>query len=155
MFSRTSALLLVLVMVLAPVTLWSKQDPLAKLVGTWKQTPDPGPPPQIRLHRWELLGKDRMKHISERVNAQGERSVDDGQIDNYDGKEHPDGPDGQVVLFRRIDANTIQQIRSKDGKILRFLERVISPDGRTLTIRQIGTDRQGRSVSEVRVYKKQ
>ena len=154
MFARTSAL--VLVMVLAPGALWSQQDPLEKLVGTWKQTPDPGPPPQIRLHRWELLGKDRMKHVSERVNAQGERSVDDGQIDIYDGKEHPDGP-GRVVLFRRIDANIIQQIRTsiQDGKILRFLERVISPDGRTLTIRQIGTDRQGRSVSEVRIYKKQ
>ncbi len=154
MFARTSAL--VLVMVLAPGALWSQQDPLEKLVGTWRQTPDPGPPPQIRLHRWELLGKDRMKHVSERVNAQGERTVGEDQIDIYDGKEHPDGP-GRVVLFRRIDANIIQQIRTsiQDGKILRFLERVISPDGRTLTIRQIGTDRQGRSVSEVRVYKKQ
>ncbi len=153
MYTRVFALLLV--MLLAPGALRSQQDPLEKLAGTWRQTPDPGPPPQLRLHRWELLGKDRMKHTSERVNAQGERSVDDGQIDNYDGKEHPDGPGGQVTRFRRIDANTIQQIRSKDGKIIRFLERVISPDGKTLTIRQIGTDRQGRSVSAVRVYKKQ
>ncbi len=154
MFAQTFALLLV--MLLAPGALWSQQDPLEKLVGTWRQTPDPGPPPQLRLHRWELLGKDRMKHVSERVNAQGERTVDEEQIDNYDGKEHPDGP-GRVVRFLRIDAHTIQQIRTsaQDGQILRFLERVISPDGRTLTIRQIGADGQGRSVSAVRVYKKQ
>ena len=154
MYARTSALLLI--MLLAPVALWSQQDPLEKLAGTWRQTPDPGPPPQIRLHRWELLGKDRMKHVSERVNAQGERTVGEDQFDIYDGKEHPDGP-GSVVRFLRIDAHTIQQIRTstQDRRILRFLERVISPDGRTLTIRQIGTDGQGRSVSAVRVYKKQ
>jgi uncharacterized GH25 family protein len=157
----TRAPLLVLAMVFASGTLWSQQDPLEKLAGTWKQdfsktTPVPSPLPQSRTHRWEMAGKDKMKHVSETVSANGERTVTEEQADDYSGKPYPDGEEGQTTVFRRIDSNTIQQIRTgKNGQIVRFLERVISPDGKTLTIRQIAVDAQGRGSQAIQVYHKQ
>jgi len=152
--------LFLLVLILAPGALWSQQDPLLRLGGTWQQnfaksTPVPTPLPRSRIHIYEPAGKDRMKHTSEEIDANGEKTVNEG-IDTYDGKEHPDdSARADTVLHRRVDSYTTQQIMSKDGKIVRFLERVVSPDGRTLTIRQIGADAQGRAVISIGTYKKQ
>ena len=153
--------MLIMVLVAIPSISWSQQDPIEKLIGTWKQDfsqtrPAPSPEPQSRIHRWELAGKDRMKHISEIVEADGTKRVTEEQTDDYSGKPYPDGDDGQTTVFRRIDANTIQQIRSaSDGQIVRFLERVISSDGKTLTVRQVGVNSQGKVNQQIQVYQKQ
>ena len=97
-----------------------------------------------------------MKHVSEIVEADGTKRVTEEQTDDYSGKPYPDGDAGQTTVFRRIDANTIQQIRTgKDGQIVRFLERVISTDGKTLTVRQVGVTAEGKANQEIQVYQKQ
>ena len=153
--------LLIVILVAAPSISWSQQDPVEKLAGTWKQDfsrskPVPSPQPLSRIHRWELAGKDKMKHISEIVEADGTKTVTEEQTDDYSGKPYPDGDNGQTTVFRRIDANTIQQIRTgRDGQIVRFLERVISTDGKMLTVRQVGVDAQGKANQQIQVYQKQ
>ena len=153
--------LLIMILVAAPSISWSQQDPIEKLAGTWKQDftqtrPVPSPVPQSRFHHWELAGKDKMKHVSEITEADGKKTVTDEQTDDYSGKPYPDGDEGQTTVFRRVDENTIQQIRTgKDGHIVRFLERVISPDGKTLTVRQVGVTAEGKANQEIQVYQKQ
>jgi len=155
-------LIVLLALLSAPGTVWGQQDiqaTLQKLVGTWvqdfsKTRPAPSPVPRSRTHQWELAGKDKMRHVSETINANGEKVTTETQTDDYSGKEYPDGDPGQVSTFRVIDANTIQQIRSRNGQIVRFLERVISPDGKTLTIRQIAVDAQGKGSQAIQVYYK-
>ena len=153
--------LLLMMLVAAPSISWSQQDPMEKLAGTWKQDfsqskPAPSPVPQLRTHRWELAGKDKMKHVSEIIEADGTRTVTEEQTDDYSGQPYPDGGEGNTSVFRRIDANTIQQIRTgQDGQIVRFLERVISADGKTLTTRQIGVNAEGKANREIQVYHKQ
>lgn len=153
--------LLLMMLIAAPSISWSQQDPMEKLAGTWLQDfsqsrPMPSPVPQRRTHRWELAGKDKMKHVSEIVEADGTRTVTDEQTDDYSGKSYPDGGEGNTTVFRRIDANTIQQIRTgKDGQIVRFLERVISEDGKTLTTRQVGVNAEGKANQEIQVYHRQ
>jgi hypothetical protein len=140
--------------------LWGQQNPLEKLEGTWKQDfsqtrPTPDPLPVSRIHRWEMLDNDKMRHFSERVYADGTKSVEENQIDDYSGKPYADGDEGETSIFRLIDSNTIQQIRTRNGQIARFLERVISPDEKTLTIQQVGVEANGNARQVIQVYHKQ
>ena len=135
-------------------------DALAKLEGTWEQDfshtrPAPDPLPVSRIHRWEMIGPDKMRHFSERVFTDGTKSTEENQTDDYSGTPYPDGDEGETSIFRLIDSNTIQQIRTRDGQIARFLERVISDDGKTLTIRQVGVEADGKPRQIIQVYHKQ
>jgi hypothetical protein len=134
---------------------------LQKLVGDWAQDfaktqPVPKPTPQARVHHWKMNGSGKMSHYLTTTDADGKKTQTDLQTDDYSGKEYPDNLPGQFSKFRVIDPVTIQQIRTdKDGQILRFLERSISPDGRTLTIKQISTDGNGKGEHQIQVYHKQ
>ena len=148
----------------APEVVWSQQNidaTLQKLVGSWaqdfKQTqPVPKPTPLSRVHHWKMNGSGKMSHYLSTTEADGKKIQTDMQTDDYSGKEYADNLPGQKSRFRVIDPFTIQQIRTnKDGQILRFLERSISPDGKTLTIKQIQTDNKGKGEHQIQVYHKQ
>ena len=134
---------------------------LQKLVGSWAQDftktqPVPKPTPQSRVHHWKMAGPGKMSHYLATTEADGKKIQTDMQTDDYSGKEYADNLPGQKSRFRVIDPFTIQQIRTnKDGQILRFLERSISPDGKTLTIKQVSTDEKGKGEHQIQVYRKQ
>jgi hypothetical protein len=134
---------------------------LQKLVGDWAQDftktqPVPKPTPQSRVHHWKMNGSGKMSHYLTTTEADGKKTQTDMQTDDYSGKEYPDNEPGQKSKFRVIDEWTIQQIRTgPDGQILRFLERSISPDGKTLTIKQITTNGKGKGEHQIQVYHKQ
>ena len=134
---------------------------LQKLVGDWAQDfkltrPVPKPTPQSRVHHWKMNGSGKMQHYLTTTEADGKKTQTDMQTDDYSGKEYADNEPGQKSKFRVIDEFTIQQIRTgPDGQILRFLERSISPDGKTLTIKQIQTDNKGKGEHQIQVYHKQ
>ena len=134
---------------------------LQKLVGDWAQDfaktqPVPKPTPQSRVHHWKMDGSGKMSHYLTTTEADGKKTQTNMQTDDYSGREYPDNAPGQFSKFRVIDPFTIQQIRTdKDGQILRFLERSISPDGKTLTIKQITTDGKGKGENQIQVYHKQ
>jgi hypothetical protein len=74
----------------------------------------------------------------------------------FDGKDYPDlGPDvrpGETSCAKRIDEHTIQVTDKLDGKVISTEERVVSPDGMTLTITSYVT---GQTKPIVQVFAKQ
>jgi hypothetical protein len=73
---------------------------------------------------------------------------------SYDGKDYPykGSPDYETVSLKRVDANTTTFTQSRGGKIVLTGTRVVSPDGRTLTITAKGTNAKGQQVETVTVY---
>jgi hypothetical protein len=77
----------------------------------------------------------------------------------YDGKPHPTtGVAGGLfdsTTYTRIDANTLNWVRSKDGRTVQTGSNVLSPDGKTFTVTTDGTGLNGQPVHNVAVYEKQ
>lgn len=138
--------------------LWAADDPL---LGTWKlnltkSTYSPGPPPKSGTTTYEPYGKDGVKFTSDQVNAQG-RSLHVTFVAEYDGKDYPvtGDPNRDAIFMKRIDAYATETTNRKDGKITTSSRRVVSKDGKTLTITTTGTNPQGQPVHNVMVYDKQ
>jgi len=148
----------VLALLFIPAALWAGSDPL---MGTWKlnlskSTYSPGPPPTNSLNTYEPYGKDGFKYNAFQVDAHG-KSLHVTFVAEYDGKDYPiTGDPGRDAIFaERIDAYTTHTTNRKDGKITTTSLRVISRDGKTMTITTTGTDAQGRPVHNVGVYDRQ
>ncbi|HEY7169971.1 MAG TPA: hypothetical protein VH417_03930 [Vicinamibacterales bacterium] len=130
-------------------------------IGTWelnlgKSTFSPGPPPQ-RQTLWYKVEGQQMIALLQGVDAQGHPiTPDPGNFTIYlDGKDHPTPRPGyDTSNWKRINANKYVVYRKKAGKTVLTSTNVVSEDGHTLTITTTGTDENGRSVSNVRVYDK-
>jgi len=66
---------------------------------------------------------------------------------------HPGTDD--MAARTRIDANTIQTVNKKGGKVTTTQRSAVSADGKTRTVTTTGTDAQGRTVNNVAVYDRQ
>ena len=144
------------------VAAWAADDPQT---GTWKLNVakskfSPGPPPKSQTVTVVPSGKDGVKLTLEAVNAKGEK-LNVGYSAGYDGKEYPrtetgaGAVSGQTVTLKRIDSHTAERIAYLAGKKLTTEQWVISPDGKTRTVTQMGTNAQGQTVNIVMVYEKQ
>ena len=60
-----------------------------------------------------------------------------------------------MTSLKRIDAHTSELTRKKGGKVVQTARRVISTDGKTMTITTTGVDDKSRTVDNVAVYDKQ
>jgi hypothetical protein len=139
-------------------TLWAADDPL---MGTWKvnvakSTYSSGAPPMSTISTYEPFGKDGFRFTSDTVNAQGKASHIT-YVSEYDGKDYPiaGDPTRDSNSAKRIDRYTHLITNKKSGKITTTSRRVISKDGRTLTITTTGTNSQGQEVHQVQVFEKQ
>lgn len=138
---------------------WAQSDPL---VGTWKlnlskSIYDPGPPPQSLVHQYESAGKDTYKNTRDMVDANG-KSFHRELMLVFDGKEHPRAnPSSRMdaTMDRRIDAYNLEGMSMKDGKLITVFMRSVSPDGKTLTFKTMGTNAEGKPFSRVEVFDKQ
>jgi hypothetical protein len=137
--------------------LWAADDPL---MGTWKLNLDkskysPGSPPMSSTNTYEPYGKDGFKFTSDHVDAQG-KSSHVTFVAEYDGKDYPitGDPSRDAIIAKRIDLYTHQTTSKKGGKIMTTSRRVISKDGKTLTITTTGKNAQGQPVHNVMVYEK-
>lgn len=149
---------LVLAVLAVSVGLWAQQDPI---IGTWKLNLakskfSPGPPPKSQIAKWEPSANNGLKLAFDIVDAQG-NSTHGGYTANYDGKDYPytGNPDADVVSMKRIDASTTDATWKKAGKVTRTARRVVSKDGKTLTVTLKGTNTQGQPVNDLTVYDKQ
>ncbi len=140
------------VMVAAPVM--AQRDPL---VGTWtlnpaKSTYSPGPAPRSEVVTYEAA-EDGVKYTVKQTGADGKSAVLEGRL-IYDGKDYPatGTSDYDAVSTRRIDANTSETARTKGGKVVQTVRRVLSTDGRTLTLTTKGVMATGASIHNVAVY---
>ena len=144
------------------VAAWAADDPQT---GTWKLNVakskfSPGPPPKSQTVTIVPFGNDGVKLHVDAMNAKGEKSAIEYSA-KYDGKEYPrtetgaGAVSGQTVTLKRIDTHNAERIAYLAGKKLTTERWVISPDGKTRTVTQRGTNAQGQTVNIVMVYEKQ
>jgi len=154
-FVPPAALLLGFAAVIVPGrTALAQTDPA---IGSWtlnvaKSTYTPGPAPRSQTITITASAKG-IKVVSKGIDGKGKPTS----------TEYTAGFDGQnvPVMFnliydslsqKRIDKNTTELVRKKAGKVVQTATRVVSADGKTMTITTNGADEQGRPVSNVAVF---
>ena len=130
-------------------------------VGQWsmnlaKSKYSPGPAPKSVMSTWEAAGKGY------KVTVKTEPAAGPAQqwsyTTNLDGKESPvtgNNPNADTVTVKRIDANTLELVSSKGGKVTTSQRNVASVDGKTRTVTTTGTNAQGQKVNSVAVFERQ
>jgi hypothetical protein len=85
-----------------------------------------------------------------------DKPVQVGYEAKFDGKDYPAKvPDGDTVVLKRIDANTLQTIQKKGGKATVTVTSKVSADGKTRTSTFTGKNSEGKAVHNVAVYERQ
>jgi hypothetical protein len=79
------------------------------------------------------------------------------RVQYRDGKEEKQATAGSAdaTLAKKIDANTWDFDLKKDGKVVGHVHRVVSADGKTLTVHNTGTQLSGAKGDETLVFDKQ
>jgi len=146
--------------VLAVAVLASAQ-PKDAFVGTWrlnlgKSTYSPGPPPKSTTTIYETAGQGYK--VSVKIEPASGPTLQWSFTSNLDGKDSPitgDNPNADTAAVKRIDANTLEIVNKKGGKVTTTQKNVVAPDGKTRTVTTTGTDAKGQKVNNVAVYEKQ
>jgi hypothetical protein len=155
----TMALLGLAVATALPQTGLAQSNPL---IGTWKLNLAKSkyigaPPPRSQTMTFAGEGENLTNNV-EAVDAQGQ-AIKTMFIHIYDGKPHPTtGVAGGLYdssAYTRIEANTVNFVRLKDGKALQTGWAVVSGDGKTYTVTTGGTGLNGQPISTVGVFEKQ
>ncbi|MGH7710704.1 MAG: hypothetical protein ACREOG_05440 [Gemmatimonadaceae bacterium] len=74
----------------------------------------------------------------------------------YDGKRYPisGSPNADSVSFARLDVRTVERFDTRGSAFVGSVTRIVSPDGKTLTVMNKPVNPQGRTVSSVLVYER-
>jgi len=130
------------------------------IIGTWKLNPaksklNSGPPPKSQTLTYEAAGQG-VKVTVKGTDAEG-KPIDSQFTANYDGKDYPvtGNPVWDTITWKRIDAYKSESTRKKAGKVVGTASRVVSKDGKTLTITEKGVTAKGEKISNTVVYEKQ
>ena len=154
---RMVALGAVLAVVL-PVSGLSAQaaDPV---IGTWelnlaKSKYSPGPPPKSQTRTYEVAGQ-AVKFSAKGVDAEGKPTLVQYTA-SYDGKDYPitGNPDAETISLKRIDSFTAESTLKKAGKVVITTRRVISKDGKVMTLTSKGTNAKGETLNNMLVFDK-
>jgi hypothetical protein len=75
----------------------------------------------------------------------------------YDGKRYPisGSPNVDSISFARLDARTVERFDTKGTTFIGSQTRVVSPDGKTLTVMAKPMGPQGRTVGSILVFDRQ
>jgi hypothetical protein len=146
------------VLAVAAIATAQAKDPF---VGTWtlnlaKSKYSPGPAPKSSTSTYEAAGKGY------KVSVKQEPATGPVQQWSYtsdlDGKDVPitgNNPNADTVSAKRIDANTLEVVNKKNGKVTTTQKNVVAADGKTRTVTTTGTNGQGQKVNNVAIYEKQ
>ena len=147
----------IVVLVMSGVQLPAQEtDPL---VGTWelnvaKSKFSPGRAPKSETRTYVVSGQD-VKATTKGVDSAGKPTAAEFTI-NYDGKDRPmtGNPDADTLSLKRVDAFTTEFTQKRAGKVVMTGTRIISRDGKTMTITTKGTDATGRTINDVAAFEK-
>jgi hypothetical protein len=156
--ARVVTVLAVGVFTVAALAAAQTKDPF---VGSWRLNAaaskyTPGPAPKSVTSTYETSGKGY------KVSVKNEPAS--GPVQQYswtsdlDGKDVPvtgNNPNADTIAAKRIDANTLEVVNKKGGKVTVTQRNVVSADGKTRTVTSTGTDAQGQKVNNVAVFEKQ
>ena len=128
--------------------------------GTWKLNVEkskysPGPAPKSATMKIEASGQGET-NTTEGVNAEG-AATKVQYTAQFDGKDYPltGSPTADQTSLKRLDARTIERTDKKGDKVVATLTRVVSEDGKTMTVTTTGTNAQGQAMNNVTVWEKQ
>jgi hypothetical protein len=134
-------------------------DEDALLLGTWKLNVGRsqyrlGKPPVSQLRTYEPQGRS-VKATIITVFPDG-TSTTVGYVANYDSLEYTvtGSPDADTIALKKVAPRTAEAVLSHAGMVMATTSRVISEDGRTMTITYKGS-LLGKQVDYVSVYDKQ
>lgn len=156
---RTASLALILAIAAVTILSLSAQagDPLA---GTWelnltKSKFINAPAPKSETRTYEVTGQ-QVKMTAKRVKADGQTG-NFGYTANPDGKNYPytGHPIHDTISITPVDALTARYTAMKAGKPVGEGTRVISKDGKTMTISFKGTGPKGQPLEAILVFDKQ
>lgn len=145
-----------LVVLVAISMAWAKDN----WVGSWKLDVaasrfSPGPAPKSMTLEFEPV-KHGIKLTSHMVDAEG--VTKDGEyVSKFDGADVPwkGNADADTAAAKRVDDNTYTNTWKKAGVVTIEAKCVVSADGKTLTITQVGKDAKGRPVDNQLVLHRQ
>ena len=129
-------------------------------VGTWKLNLAksryvPGPLPKSNMITIVAAGAGY--HVTAKGEDAAAKPTSIDYTVMFDGKDSPvkGAPAYDTTSLKRIDANTTEQTRKKEGKTVQTATRKISADGKTMTVTTRGKDESGRTLNTVAVYDRQ
>jgi hypothetical protein len=98
---------------------------------------------------------DKLKIVAEVVGGDGAKQTWT-MVVGFDGKPAPitGNPNADTVTLKKIDERTGESTFTKGGKVMAVNTRVLSADGKTLTITTKGTDAKGQARHDVQVFEK-
>lgn len=97
-----------------------------------------------------------VRYRSEATYADGHSSRSEYNA-SYDGREAIVMGSGGLLLpvsLKRLDANTVVATYRRGGQIIATSRRVVSKDGRLMTITTLSPDKSGKEMTTIGVYKK-
>jgi len=129
------------------------------LLGTWKLNVakskfSPGPAPKSMTITYAAAG-DGVKISVDVVPAAG-ASQHWEMSGSYDGKDNPvtGNPDADTISMKKIDDQHSESTFKKGGKVMATNARVLSADGKTLTITSKGSTADGKPRHDVQVFER-
>jgi hypothetical protein len=153
---RKATLGLILATALISLSAQAAGDPLA---GTWELNLEqskfsPSPPPISKTVTYEMTGQQE-KMIAKIIDAKGNPIVRQFSA-SRDGKDYPyEGwPVAETISMTPVDTFTVNYSMKKAGEIVVTGTRVVSQDGKTLTVSTKVTNAQGQKVDILEVYDK-
>lgn len=127
--------------------------------GTWelnvsKSSMTPGPLPKSQTRVYQVTGEQE-KSVQKGIGADGKPTLVEFTV-TYDGKDYPytGSPMWDTLAVTRVDDHTASFIQKKSGKVALTGTRVVSKDGKTMTISGKGTDAKGQPTSMLLVLDK-
>jgi hypothetical protein len=129
-------------------------------VGTWKLNLakskfSPGPPPKSATLIYEAVGQG-LRLTADVIDADG-KPIKTVRMQINDGKSYPTTgiPGSDASAYTRSNASTVTYTRFLVGKVVVTGSRVVSADGKTMTISAKGVNAKGQQTNDVTVYDKQ
>jgi hypothetical protein len=147
-------------MLITALTLTVTTAAADQLSGTWKMNPEkskysPGPAPKDLTVAVE---SDENNYKLDASGTDGDGKPMHVQYSaKFDGKDYPATgiANADAVSLKRIDANTIEILQKKDGKVVMTITTKVSKDGKTRTSTWHGKNAEGKDVHNVVVFDKQ
>ena len=128
-----------------------------RVLGTWqlnvaKSKFSPGAPYRSETRKYETTDRG-VKCTITRVFANG-RSASIEYVAGYDSMEYPvrGSNDYDTIKLKKVDDVTFEGVLSHADRVVAFTRRLISEDGKTMTITFESPDFQGSPVHNVMVY---
>jgi hypothetical protein len=112
------------------------------------------PAPKSETRTIEVVG-DRITYTARTIDAEGKTTVAQFTA-NYDGKEYPlkGNPNVDAISLKRIDRFITESTTVKAGKVVYRYRRVVSADGKVMTLTSQSTNAKGETLTDIQVYDK-